>query len=75
MAPTAHVRAQAKINVWLHVLGPRPDGFHELRTLFHRIELADELTIRPSDSTSRSLDVGGPMQPPMGLGDPTQNLA
>lgn len=73
--PTARVLAQAKINVWLHVLGPRPDGFHELNTLFHRIELADEITIRASDARSRSIHVSGPQLPGTGLGPERENLA
>lgn len=71
----AHVRAQAKINVWLHVLGPRPDGFHDLLTLFHRLELADEITVRTLDGATRSLDVSGPRLPQAGLGPEKQNLA
>jgi 4-diphosphocytidyl-2-C-methyl-D-erythritol kinase len=71
----ARVLAQAKLNVWLHVLGPRPDGFHELRTLFHRLDLADEVTIRVSDGPSRAIDVSGPHVPPEGLGPATNNLA
>lgn len=72
---TARVLAQAKINVWLHVLGPRPDGFHDLTTLFHRLELADEVTIRASDVKSRSLVLDGPYLPAQGLGEETKNLA
>jgi 4-diphosphocytidyl-2-C-methyl-D-erythritol kinase len=61
------VRAFAKINLSLRVLGTRPDGYHELRTIFQSIALHDTLTIRvhrgplrltcddpdcPSDSTN-----------------------
>jgi 4-diphosphocytidyl-2-C-methyl-D-erythritol kinase len=40
------VRAFAKINLSLRVLGTRPDGYHELRTIFQSIALHDTLTIR-----------------------------
>jgi 4-diphosphocytidyl-2-C-methyl-D-erythritol kinase len=40
------VRAFAKINLSLRVLGARPDGYHELRTIFQSIALHDTLTIR-----------------------------
>jgi len=40
------VRAHAKINLSLRVLGTRSDGYHELRTIFQSIALHDTLTIR-----------------------------
>ncbi len=39
--------APAKLNLSLHVVGKRPDGYHELETLFERLDLADELTLAP----------------------------
>ena len=41
----ARVRALAKINLELRVLGRRPDGYHELRTIFQTISLADSIDI------------------------------
>ncbi len=40
------VRAHAKVNLDLRVLGVRPDGYHELRTVFQTIELHDVLVFR-----------------------------
>ena len=40
------VRAFAKINLSLRVLGVRPDGYHELRTVFQSIALHDTLHVR-----------------------------
>lgn len=40
------VRAPAKVNVFLRVLGRRPDGYHDLETLIVPIDLADVLRVR-----------------------------
>jgi 4-diphosphocytidyl-2-C-methyl-D-erythritol kinase len=40
------VRAFAKINLTLRVVGARPDGYHELRTTFQSLALHDTLTCR-----------------------------
>jgi len=42
------VRAFAKINLDLQVLGLRPDGYHELRTTFQSIALSDTITFKKS---------------------------
>ena len=39
--PTITIRAHAKINLDLRVLGPRLDGYHELRTVYQTIALHD----------------------------------
>lgn len=51
-------RAHAKINLYLHITGRRPDGYHHLDSLFVYVELADVLTIRPS--ADLTLAVHGP---------------
>ena len=48
-------RAFAKINLDLRVLGVRPDGYHELRTTFQSIALADDLTFTESPGPFRIL--------------------
>jgi 4-diphosphocytidyl-2-C-methyl-D-erythritol kinase len=40
--------APAKINLTLAVLGRRPDGFHDLHSVFAPLELADRLSLAPS---------------------------
>jgi 4-diphosphocytidyl-2-C-methyl-D-erythritol kinase len=52
------LRAHAKVNLGLAVLGRREDGFHDLDTLFARVELHDELTIEPAERVSASLEPG-----------------
>jgi len=46
--PEVRIPAFAKINLRLDILGKRPDGFHELRTIFQTISLHDELRLRAS---------------------------
>jgi 4-diphosphocytidyl-2-C-methyl-D-erythritol kinase len=40
---TASWPAPAKLNLFLHVTGRRPDGYHTLQTLFQFLELGDDL--------------------------------
>jgi len=47
---TLRLPSFAKINLGLEVLGTREDGYHELRTLFQSIDLADEIVLRPRPS-------------------------
>jgi 4-diphosphocytidyl-2-C-methyl-D-erythritol kinase len=61
------LRAPAKINLFLHVLGRRADGYHTIETLVAFTELADELTITPS--AELSLAVTGDFAADAGGGD------
>src|SRR4051812_41134207 len=48
MSSAQHVKAYAKINLFLEIPERRSDGYHILSTLFQTISLADELTFRPA---------------------------
>jgi len=45
-----HLNAYAKINLTLDVLGDRPDGYHDIETVLHTVELHDSIILRESDS-------------------------
>lgn len=45
-------RAHAKLNVFLRVLGRRPDGLHDIQTLILPLDLADVVTVEEADRTS-----------------------
>jgi 4-diphosphocytidyl-2-C-methyl-D-erythritol kinase len=42
---SVRLAAFAKINLRLHIIGKRPDGYHELRTVFQTISLRDTLDL------------------------------
>ncbi|HEU4759755.1 MAG TPA: 4-(cytidine 5'-diphospho)-2-C-methyl-D-erythritol kinase [Dehalococcoidia bacterium] len=50
------VMAPAKINWTLEVLGPRRDGFHEVRTVLQTIDLCDEVRLAPAEALSLSVE-------------------
>ncbi|MGZ8378184.1 MAG: 4-(cytidine 5'-diphospho)-2-C-methyl-D-erythritol kinase [Gemmatirosa sp.] len=54
----ASVLAQAKINLFLRVLAREASGYHQLETLFQRLELGDDVRVRV-DVSGRTLDCGG----------------
>ncbi len=49
-------QAYAKINLSLEVTGKRDDGYHEIKTVLHAIDLADGLVFRPAEQTSLECD-------------------
>jgi 4-diphosphocytidyl-2-C-methyl-D-erythritol kinase len=52
------VGAQAKLNLHLRVLAREDSGYHSLETIFHRIDLQDDVSIEIT-ARERSLDVAG----------------
>lgn len=61
--PAAPVRvpAPAKINLFLHIVGRRPDGYHLLQTAFRMIDWGDEISLQRRDDGQilRATDVPG----------------
>jgi len=47
------LQSPAKLNLHLRILRKRPDGYHELLTLFHRISLQDTILIRKNAGNFR----------------------
>ncbi len=53
------LRANAKINIGLRIIGKRADGYHDLETFFHEIQWYDEIALKPSarlEMTSNSTE-------------------
>ena len=48
--------ARAKINLYLHVVGKRPDGYHLLDSLIVFAECGDEIAVAPADDLSLQID-------------------
>ncbi|MBE6595404.1 MAG: 4-(cytidine 5'-diphospho)-2-C-methyl-D-erythritol kinase [Ruminococcaceae bacterium] len=53
------LNAYAKINLYLEVVGKRPDGYHDLVTVMQSISLADELTLERQQAEGISLTIDG----------------
>ncbi|HET9949806.1 MAG TPA: 4-(cytidine 5'-diphospho)-2-C-methyl-D-erythritol kinase, partial [Longimicrobiales bacterium] len=69
MIDALQLAAPAKVNLWLRVLRRRPDGYHELDTLFQMIDLADVVRVERA-ARGVTLEVEG-----ADLGPPEENLA
>ena len=72
-AAAVEVAAQAKVNLRLRILARETSGYHQLETLFLRLELADAIRVRRT-SGARSLDVSGDVDTGL-LGPVERNLA
>lgn len=54
----ARTVAQAKVNLFLTVLAREADGYHQIETLFQRLDLGDDVAVRIT-AGARTLDVAG----------------
>lgn len=70
MTDVLRLAAPAKVNLFLRVLGRRPDGFHDIETLFQAVDLSDEVQIQVGGGTDVGLEVLG-----ADLGPTEDNLA
>jgi 4-diphosphocytidyl-2-C-methyl-D-erythritol kinase len=57
MKKAVKIPAFAKVNLCLHVIGRRPDGYHELRTIFQTVSLRDTLELALTTNGEISLEV------------------
>ena len=74
------MEARAKVNLTLEVLGVRPDGYHDLRSVVMPISLADDIEVLPaSETTCRVFPAMDGTALPVDLShmsdDPERNLA
>jgi len=63
----ATIKSLAKINLDLRVLNRRPDGFHELRTVFQTISIADTIDIEYEPARRTEISVDDPLAIPGNL--------
>ena len=67
-SPAATVGAQAKVNLFLHILAREASGYHQLETLFCRLMLADDVLVRVGRGWNIDCDTTE-------AGPPEENLA
>jgi 4-diphosphocytidyl-2-C-methyl-D-erythritol kinase len=68
-----HEFAPAKINLYLHITGRRPDGYHDLDSLVAFATIGDDIIVRPSSAFSFRIE--GPQAERLAHEDPAGNLA
>ena len=48
--PSITITAPAKINLFLHITGRRPDGYHNIQTIFQLLNYGDEMSFCDNDT-------------------------
>ncbi len=66
--PPVTVRVPAKVNLHLAVGPARPDGYHDLVTVFHAVSLFDEVTVAATDQPGVEVHGEGAPSSPTGRG-------
>ena len=51
------IKTHAKLNLFLRVLGPRADGYHEVETILHGVEMGDEIDVTLTDTGKVEIDM------------------
>ncbi len=67
--------APAKLNLWLDVLGRRPDGYHDIESLFVALDWGDDLVVEPRAQPGVSLQLEGEAAALAGVPAQGENLA
>ena len=62
------VLSYAKLNLYLEILDKRPDGYHNLETIFERVSLADEIVIKRAPGNSIRIETDS-LDIPKGAGN------
>jgi len=62
-AAVVRLKAHAKINLFLEILGRRADGFHDIETVFQTIGLHDEVSVEQSAASGITLTCDDPTLP------------
>jgi 4-diphosphocytidyl-2-C-methyl-D-erythritol kinase len=74
MSRVLRLRTNAKTNLLLRVLGRRPNGYHEIETIFQTLSLADTISIEPTTSDEVEVDMQAETLPPGVLPLASDNL-
>ena len=64
MSPLLWWPAPAKLNLMLHITGRRPDGYHELQTVFQLLDFCDQLAFEITEAAAIERVTGPAEVPP-----------